>query len=864
MKKLFSLVLALILLASAFVLPAAGEEQVGSSPEKSGAVLHGVQDALRGDSYAIRFVGSIESLKYQLVGFYITAQDGSYYWNKSATAVYTTLLGKTQGGEMKQYSAAELRGEASYLYALELTDIPLSLGTVSFTVTPYAVKEDGETPVTGKSYTFVYTNGVFQRSSEASFEELSFSTSKAYTLVYNTGEMNAEAASKYAAHLADVSGLRVTAGADTASYTNEILLGSMVNRTAAMPVPQGAYTFGISEGKYVISANDAVGYAMGISYLAQSLKQSMTLSADSELRGWTAELPHDGLTAVAYALARSVAGTYGSYVEYQIAEKLNPADRSDVALVKALIERMDKGFAVSVGSSSALYKGSVVKLDRNDYSKVTKYAGGRIYIAQDFAKRYFGGDPATDGEGYVELGALCGQNYELYYHESTGIAVVTPAAVIGFSNLTQTVGGYTNAQYLARMEQFFNNPRLPEPDVPVEGTRVEVIANEYDPAYILDYTQVVYECYGSPEILHRTENGTDVLYMTYDIAQMQFAEETNTNTTLSYDTEFVRSFDGGKTWTKLAFFERVTYVGMIEHEGQLILMGTQKSETPSSSGQYPTHVWIAFYDPASGVMKKEINTGIDAWGTAPTSIVIQNGRIYRAHNYGVVSADLSKDLSKKANWTKTAVPREVLTKADYANALGIEEKSITGTYLLEEGNVVVAPDGVSLYVLYRIDASPTWGYAAAFALSSDGTTLTKLAASKTGFADGIIRFPGNQTKFQIRYDQKTGMYLTLVNICTQESDSPHRRNVLALVASSDLVSWQTVGIMLTDREMMNDTHSAYAHAFQYVSFDFVGDDLVMVVREAVGNACNYHNSNAITMYTLNDYEAYIRAYLNLQ
>ncbi len=864
MKKFIAILLSIFSVMGLCICPIAANEVYPAS-QSTGVICHGVQPSLEvGETYSVRFIGSVESLQYYRVGFRITAQDGAYSWDKLASEVYTTLLGKTDTGLIEQYTAESLRGEGSYLYALEIRNIPTA-GTVRFTVTPYAIKEWGHVPISGDSYDIVFTNGVFVSSAPSAFESMQFDTSgqTAYHLVYNADSENSATASEadaYASYLRTQCGLNIRAVSHTGSYQNEILLGDVSREAVSkLPLPSGekVFAYGIVNGAYVINSDHRLGLAMGIQRLCDAILQdgaeTVELSASQNLSGKLSELPQHPVYADAVTLAKSVYGTYSSWTELQLS-KLNATQKADVALVKALIERMGGSAAFCVGSSSVLYDGYVVKADRSDYGMVTKLAdNGHLLIAGSFAERYFGMSFSADAEGYVDLSEICSANadYTLSYDASLQIAVITPADEVGFGDSNASVGGYTNAEYLARMEQFFHNSYLPEPDAPVEQTRMEIVGNQYDPAYIYDYTDMTYECFASPDILEVTENGASVLYLSYSIDQMAFPN--GANTTLSYNTKLLKSTDGGKSWQELAELTDVTYVKLIKLDGKILLMGMQKTMKVNGEGEtvYPGYVWIGIYDPASGTLQSE-NLGLDVWGSAATSVTVHNGRIYRAHNYGVISADLNSNLLLKSSWTMTAKPASLISASDYLDA-GMGEKQ----YNLQEGNVILKNG--ELYVLYRIDTSAYYGgHAAIFRLSDDGKTLTPLTKKETECGNGIIDFNGNQSMFQIQYDETTGLYLSLVSVTTRSS--AHQRNVLKLIVSEDLIHWQEVGTMLVERQLMNQLESEYAHAFQYVSFELIGNDLIMVVREASGNACHYHNANAITMYTLTDYADYIRAH----
>ena len=137
------------------------------SQDVTGAVFHGMQSTAVSETgtYGVRLIGSIDSLDYSRVGFRVTAEDGEKVWDIPSSTVYDTLLGSTEDG-IVSYSAAALRGEGCYLFALTVRNIPARTDagedrTVTFTVTPYTVSFDG-VRAEGRTYSVVFSAGVYQ------------------------------------------------------------------------------------------------------------------------------------------------------------------------------------------------------------------------------------------------------------------------------------------------------------------------------------------------------------------------------------------------------------------------------------------------------------------------------------------------------------------------------------------------------------------------------------------------------------------------------------------------------------------------------------------------------------------------------
>ena len=101
----------------------------------------------------------------------------------------------------------------------------------------------------------------------------------------------------------------------------------------------------------------------------------------------------------------------------------------------------------------------------------------------------------------------------------------------------------------------------------------------------------------------------------------------------------------------------------------------------------------------------------------------------------------------------------------------------------------------------------------------------------------ILDFPGGGVKFTIRYDTQSGMYWALV--CKQKNPDAYRNN-LVLVSSEDLINWQINYSVLHHPDMKT-------HAFQYVDWQFEGDDIVFVSRtsyaDGLGGAHDAHDAH---------------------
>lgn len=101
--------------------------------------------------------------------------------------------------------------------------------------------------------------------------------------------------------------------------------------------------------------------------------------------------------------------------------------------------------------------------------------------------------------------------------------------------------------------------------------------------------------------------------------------------------------------------------------------------------------------------------------------------------------------------------------------------------------MVEGPDG-TIYNILRFNVLPAvlGNYAIALRYDLKSNTLT---------FDRVFGLPGGHSKFDIRRDNKTGVYLTMSSINTNIAYTD-QRNILAFCASEDLFHWTVVDILL--------------------------------------------------------------------
>jgi len=300
-------------------------------------------------------------------------------------------------------------------------------------------------------------------------------------------------------------------------------------------------------------------------------------------------------------------------------------------------------------------------------------------------------------------------------------------------------------------------------------------------------------------------------------------------------TRIFSSADCGKTWCRLPDVRGAFWSSLFVHRGQLYLMGPNKYggalviRRSTDGGK----TWTEPKDKSSGLLFDDVR-----YHTATMPVVVHNGRIWRAvedlENPGrwaamfrarMVSAPEDADLLKASNWT--------ISKPLKWN--------MTGGWL--EGNAVVTPDKKIVNIL-RVHSRDENEKAAIVHISSDGKAATFDPVSD------LVEFPGGSKKFTIRFDAETNSYWTLSNYVLPEdrNPSPHcTRNTLVLASSPDLRKWTVNAVVLRHPDPKK-------HGFQYVDWQFDGDDLIAVSRtafdDAEGGAHSWHDANYLTFHRI--------------
>lgn len=336
-------------------------------------------------------------------------------------------------------------------------------------------------------------------------------------------------------------------------------------------------------------------------------------------------------------------------------------------------------------------------------------------------------------------------------------------------------------------------------------------------------------------------------------------------------TSLYRSDDGGETWRSVTHLTGVYWATLFQHRGAIFLLGCtsgyggiviRRSDDGGNTWTLPRGEKTGLLFPG-GPGEHGPN-----YHGAPVPVLVHRGRVWRAFEdctprvWGrgfqalVISSPEDANLLDASNWTMS-------NKIPFDPAWAPVKRwggAANPGWL--EGNCVADPDG-AVWNILRVNADPMPDQAARLRVSENGHRLD--FDSATGFFD----FPGGTHKFTIRRDPRSGLYLTLSNPAAGRFpaaggfiDVPFlgvsRRNVLALCSSRDLWNWTVHDVFLTDGRPPDERESYEKIGFQYVDWQFDGDDLICLTRIGCDDAPNFHDSNRIAFHRLADYYKRLR------
>jgi len=325
--------------------------------------------------------------------------------------------------------------------------------------------------------------------------------------------------------------------------------------------------------------------------------------------------------------------------------------------------------------------------------------------------------------------------------------------------------------------------------------------------------------------------------------------------------EVFRSADHGQTWEHAATVPGQWWSTLFVHRGDLYLLGVDREygRIVIRRSRDGGRTWTTPTDGRSGRLTEK-----PGYHGAPVPVTLHGGRLWRAFELSggpaedFPEADREQSASAGYNtgrWGDLYIkPRFqwgvlVASVPEDADLLDAKAWSLGEPFFHPEppcqwieGNVVAAPDG-DLVSLLRTNPPGDLGQPARTSTAAAIVTVGADGSLAHDPARDIVGFPGGGGKFTIRRDPQTGRYWSLSNV---QADPAAYRSIVALVSSNDLRTWQIESIVLRGDD-------ASRQAWQYLDWQFDGDDLVAVSRTADEAAQAPHDANLFTFHRITDF-----------
>lgn len=298
-------------------------------------------------------------------------------------------------------------------------------------------------------------------------------------------------------------------------------------------------------------------------------------------------------------------------------------------------------------------------------------------------------------------------------------------------------------------------------------------------------------------------------------------------------TQVFRSRDRGQSWELITVIRDMKRGSLFVHGDDVYLFGYRAApgDLLIRRSQDGGLSWSEPHDESDGLLRR------GTFGGTPNRPVIHDGRIWIAvSGKRVMSAPVESDLLRADSWTLSS-------RADTSRGPFGKEAVIT------EAQIVASPE-TGVVVMPKI------GGKAFTALLRAGKDPGKLRDPR---AEDWVSFPGGEKKFAAGFDPVTGSFFALSNPVLpayEDSGWPPEmiRNAAALLVSRDLREWRVATIFL-------ETPQVDYEAFQYLSYDIDGDDLVIASRTAFaigdGRPPRGHDSNLTTFHRIENFRRYL-------
>ena len=304
-------------------------------------------------------------------------------------------------------------------------------------------------------------------------------------------------------------------------------------------------------------------------------------------------------------------------------------------------------------------------------------------------------------------------------------------------------------------------------------------------------------------------------------------------------TKVFRSTDRGQSWQQVSTVQPAFWATLFVHGGELYLFGYRgyPGDALIRRSDDEGRTWTEPKDAASGLIKR------GRYGGTPNRPARHGGRLWLASGTAAFSAPLGADLLQASAWSRTrGVP------GDKSSWLGGRFK------LWSEGQIVASPQ-TGVVLLPKVGGLPWTGR-----IQLQGPSARPRFDPERDFA----HLPGAEKKFGAAYDPVSRKFYALTNPVLDrhsrktwdgELPAPPKpalvRNAAAIYTSTDLRTWELDRIFLYHP-------NARGVAFQYLNFEFEGEDLLIVSRTAYCVNLFWppprgHDSNLMTFHRIKDF-----------
>jgi hypothetical protein len=279
-----------------------------------------------------------------------------------------------------------------------------------------------------------------------------------------------------------------------------------------------------------------------------------------------------------------------------------------------------------------------------------------------------------------------------------------------------------------------------------------------------------------------------------------------------------RSTDEGKSWGAVGQITPMYWSSLFvrDDDEHVYLLGTTNDGAPG-----PTQISIAASTDCGSTWQVVVLTNsTQSYSTGPTPVLVHAGRLWRAfeHNEGAgwASGYAAVVLSASANASNLLDPAAwvlsgELPFAEVAASVPRNWSSpvVRSSFGWLEGNAVapLSADDIGVYIIMRVNSLPAANKAALLYL-----------AGPTGQPSfrRFIEFPGGMSKFTIRYDPVSKLYVTLSNTVVEA--------VLSRAPMCAPVPWQPSGATALDLDGSEEANGHQDFPRKAIHSLFAGDE----------------------------------------